>query len=129
MLKSKLFSKKTSQQCRGASDLVLEHKAAKGGVHYVKANPHHTSTDCSRCGHRQKMPLSVRVFRCEQCGLTMCGDTNSAINVYAGATHGSGVGWDMTSCFPTRCALQASVVRHQPAQAGRCWQTSQNSIT
>ncbi len=83
MLKAKLFSKKMSRQRFRAFDLILEHKAAKAGVHYVKVDPRHTSTDCSRCGHRQTMPLSVRTFRCEQCGLTMCRDINSAINICA----------------------------------------------
>ena len=83
LLKTKLFSKKISQQRWGSSDHILEHKAVKAGARYAEVNPSHTSTDCSRCGHRQKMPLSVRIFRCEQCGLTICRDHNSAINVCA----------------------------------------------
>ncbi len=131
MLKTKLFSKQISQQRWGVFDLILEHKAVKAGVHYVKVNPSHTSTDCSRCGHRQTMPASVRTLRCEQCGLTICRDINSAINICArGFPTWSPPGRvGHTSCSPTRCALQTSVVRHQPAQAGRCWQTPQNSIT
>ena len=83
LLKTKLFSKQMSQQRWGSFDLILEHKAAKAGIHYAGVNPRHTSTDCSRCGHRQKMPLSVRIFRCEQCGLSICRDHNAAINVCA----------------------------------------------
>ena len=85
LLKSRWFSKQMSQQRWGAFDLMLEHKAVKAGVRYVKVNPRHTSTDCSQCGHRQKMPLSERTFRCEQCGLRLCRDINSAINIRARA--------------------------------------------
>ena len=83
LLRTKLFSKKMSQQRWGSIDLILEYKAVKAGIRYAGVNPSHTSTDCSRCGHRQPMPLNVRIFRCEQCGLSMCRDINSAINVCA----------------------------------------------
>ena len=53
----------------------------KAGVLFVMVNPAYTSTDCSSCGHRQPMPLEVRVYECPQCGLVMCRDRNSAINV------------------------------------------------
>ena len=83
LLKTKWFSKQMSQQRWGSFDLILEHKAVKAGVRYAEVNPRHTSTDCSRCGHRQPMPLSVRTFRCEQCELRLCRDHNAAINVCA----------------------------------------------
>jgi putative transposase len=34
--------------------------AAEADRPFVKVNPAYTSQDCSRCGHRQKMPLSER---------------------------------------------------------------------
>ena len=83
LLKTKWFSKQMSQQRWGSFDLILEHKAVKAGARYAGVNPSHTSTDCSRCGHRQPMPLSVRTFRCEQCELRLCRDVNSAINIRA----------------------------------------------
>ena len=83
LLRTKLFSKQMSQQRWGSFDLILEYKAAKAGIRYAGVNPSHTSTDCSRCGHRQKMPLNVRTFRCEQCELRLCRDINAAINICA----------------------------------------------
>ncbi len=44
-----------------------------------------TSTDCSACGRRQPMPMGVRVFRCEACGLVLDRDVNAACNVCARA--------------------------------------------
>jgi transposase len=37
-----------------------------------------TTQTCSRCGHRQKIPLSQRIFKCERCGLRLDRDVNSA---------------------------------------------------
>ena len=72
-----------TEQRWGAFDLILEHKAEKAGVPYVKVNPSHTSTDCSRCGHRQPMPLGTRVYRCGHCRLDLCRDVNAARNICA----------------------------------------------
>ena len=37
-----------------------------------------TTQTCSRCGHKQKMSLSDRVFKCESCGIEIDRDLNSA---------------------------------------------------
>jgi putative transposase len=44
-------------------------------------NPAFTSQDCSQCGHRQKMPLAEREYRCPCCGLILGRDHNAALNV------------------------------------------------
>ena len=81
MARSKRFSKKLHEQRWGTNDQIVEHKAGKAGVPFVMVNPAYTSTDCSSCGHRQPMPLGVRVYECPQCGLVMCRDRNAAINI------------------------------------------------
>ncbi len=41
-----------------------------------------SSKRCSRCGHvKEALLLSERVFRCEQCGLVIARDCNSALNL------------------------------------------------
>ena len=40
-----------------------------------------TSQDCSRCGHRNKITLATRVYRCSRCGLVIHRDRNGALNV------------------------------------------------
>src|SRR5712692_11277241 len=42
----------------------LAAKAEEAGRKFVKVNPAYTSQTCNRCGHRQKMPLDVRIFDC-----------------------------------------------------------------
>ena len=100
MLRSKRFSRKMSDQRWAAFDTILEHKAAKAGIRYEKVDPANTSTDCSDCGHRQPMPIKVRVFDCRACELMLDRDLNAAINIRARA------GWPRgrEGHPPTRCA-------------------------
>ena len=85
MLRSKRFSKKLSEQRWVALGKILEHKAAKAGIRFVRVNPKHTTTDCSSCGHRQAMPLDQRVFHCVACGMCTDRDLNAAMNIRARA--------------------------------------------
>jgi putative transposase len=56
-------------------------KAEWAGRAFIAVNPAYTSQDCSRCGHRQKMPLSDRIYRCPCCGLELDRDLNAARNI------------------------------------------------
>ncbi len=60
---------------------LLAYKAAWAGRQFVAVNPAYTSQTCSACGHRQKMPLSERVFECSCCGLVLGRDHNAARNI------------------------------------------------
>lgn len=40
-----------------------------------------SSKTCSRCGHRQPMPLQIRTFQCGSCGFVIGRDLNAAINL------------------------------------------------
>src|SRR5437773_420343 len=56
-------------------------KAEEAGRIAVKVNPANTSQTCSRCGHRQKMPLDVRVFACPCCHVQCDRDLNATLNI------------------------------------------------
>jgi putative transposase len=56
-------------------------KAEEAGREVVRVNPAYTSQTCSACGHRQPMPLSVRVYECPQCGLLIHRDHNGSKNI------------------------------------------------
>ncbi len=58
-------------------------KAEEAGRAFVKVNPAYTSQTCSRCSHRQKMPLSERVYECPCCLLSIDRDLNASLNIRA----------------------------------------------
>jgi putative transposase len=59
----------------------LSSKAEEAGRKYIAVNPAYTSQTCSTCGHRQKMPLDMRVFTCPCCHLQLDRDLNAAKNI------------------------------------------------
>jgi putative transposase len=59
----------------------LSYKAEWAGREFVKVSPAYTTQDCSRCSHRQVMPLDKRVYDCPNCGLSLNRDTNAARNI------------------------------------------------
>src|SRR5204863_6223778 len=69
----------------------LSCKAEEAGRQFVKVVPAYTSQDCSRCHHRQKMPLSERVYHCPCCLLSLDRDLNAALNIRAVGLHSLGV--------------------------------------
>ena len=65
-------------------------KAEEAGREVVRVNPAYTSQTCSACGHRQPMPLSVRVYECPHCGLVIQRDHNGSKNILAEAVQAVG---------------------------------------
>ena len=84
LIRNSALSDRISQQRWGMFLHLLEVKAARAGLAYKQVNPRNTSLDCSRCKHRKPkkdLPLEVRVYECERCGLRLDRDVNAAINV------------------------------------------------
>jgi putative transposase len=69
----------------------LSSKAAEAGRTLVKVNPAYTSQTCSRCGHRQKIPLSERIFDCPCCHVQLDRDLNASRNILALGLQGLGL--------------------------------------
>jgi len=69
----------------------LSRKAEEAGRAFVKVNPAYTSQTCSTCGHRQKMPLSERVFDCPCCSVQLDRDLNASLNIRALGLQGLGL--------------------------------------
>src|SRR6266704_1647566 len=69
----------------------LSSKAEEAGRTCVKVNPAYTSQDCSRCHHRQTMPLSERTYHCPCCLLSIDRDLNAALNIRAVGLHRLGL--------------------------------------
>ena len=61
---------------------MVRRKAEGAGAIVIEVDPRNTSRTCSGCGHvKAVLPLSQRVYRCDQCGLVMDRDRNAAINI------------------------------------------------
>lgn len=65
----------------GQFQTLLTNKAEKAGQLIVEVKPHGTTTECSRCGHKVKKPLSQRQHNCPKCNLSIGRDLNAAINI------------------------------------------------
>ncbi len=61
--------------------ILVFYKAANAGRIAVRVNPAYTTQDCSKCGHRQKMPLSERMYSCPCCRLVIDRDLNASLNI------------------------------------------------
>ena len=60
----------------------LRFKAAEAGTTLILVDPRNTSRTCSMCGNvRSELPLSMRTYHCECCGMVMDRDWNAAINI------------------------------------------------
>jgi IS605 OrfB family transposase len=61
---------------------MLAYKCELFGKKLHVIDESYTSQMCHRCKRLQPMPLWKRTYRCENCGLVMDRDENSAINIY-----------------------------------------------
>jgi len=60
----------------------LEYKSKMYGSEVIVVNRFFPSTKkCSKCGHKQEMPLKERTFNCGGCGLSLNRDLNAALNL------------------------------------------------
>ena len=79
---SKLWGRKVHDLSWYSFVQMLTYKSARAGklVRMIgRFDP--SSQICSCCGHRQPMPLSVRTYKCPDCGMVMDRDQNAARNI------------------------------------------------
>ncbi len=81
MLHNHCLAKSIADASWSAFFAQLSSKAEEAGRVFVKVNPAYTSQTCSQCGHRQKMPLSERIFDCPCCFVHLDRDLNAARNI------------------------------------------------
>src|SRR5215813_3812809 len=68
MVKNHRLAKAILDVAWGQFFAITKSKAESAGRRFERVNPRYTSQTCSNCGHRQKMPLAIRIFECEKCG-------------------------------------------------------------
>ena len=74
--------KATMDNGYGMFQSMLEYKLLERGKYFVKVDKWFPSSQiCHCCGHRQKMPLKIRVYQCPECGMVFDRDWNAAINI------------------------------------------------
>jgi putative transposase len=83
MVHNHCLAKSISDVAWGQFLEYVSYKAENAGRKFVKVNPAYTTQTCSRCGHRQKLTLSDRVFNCPCCGLAIDRDHNASLNILA----------------------------------------------
>lgn len=77
------LAKSISDAAWSAFFSALFYKAECAGRTCVAVNPAYTSQTCSSCGHRQKMSLGKRIYKCPCCHLEIDRDLNASINILA----------------------------------------------
>ena len=100
MLHNHCLAKSISDVAWSAFFSQLSYKAEEAGRQFVKVNPAYTSQTCSRCGHRQKMLLSERVYHCPCCLLSIDRDLNAALNIRAVGLHSLGIALEASVIYP-----------------------------
>jgi putative transposase len=81
MVRNRRLAKAILDVAWGQFFAITKSKAENAGRTFERVNPRYTSQTCSNCGHRQKMPLAIRVYECEKCGFVCDRDHNAAINL------------------------------------------------
>jgi putative transposase len=81
MVKNRRLARAISDVAWGRFFNMTKSKAENAGRTFERVPPRYTSQICSKCGHRQKMPLAVRVYECAKCGAVIGRDHNSAITI------------------------------------------------
>jgi putative transposase len=61
---------------------MLEYKCVRFGKELHIISERDTTKMCHVCKRKKDMPLWIRTYRCENCGLVMDRDENSAVNIY-----------------------------------------------
>ena len=83
MMKNHCLSKAIGDVGWGMFTNFLEYKAARAGKGFIKVNRFFPSSkSCSCCMHVQaSMPLNIRSWRCDKCGILHDRDINAAQNI------------------------------------------------
>jgi putative transposase len=91
MVRNRKLARAISDQGFGAARRMLGYKTGWHGGQLILADRFYPSSKiCSGCGAvKAKLPLHVRVFTCESCGLTLDRDVNAARNLLNVAASGA----------------------------------------
>jgi len=115
MVRNRHLARAISDVGLGEFRRQLEYKCRWYGSRLTVAPRFYPSTKrCSSCGHvKDEMPLSIRVYECEHCGLVLDRDLNAALNLVAvSSTETLNACGDLASTVPAR-ALRAGSLKQE----------------
>lgn len=82
MVKNHHLAKSISDASWSVFTGILTYKAPSAGGEVVEIDRFYPSSQiCCECGHKQDMPLSKRIYKCDNCGAEIPRDKNSANNI------------------------------------------------
>src|SRR5215510_14882421 len=81
MVRNRRLAQAISGVAWGRFFRMTKSKAENAGRTFERVDPRYTSQICSGCGHRQKMPLAMRIYECGKCGIVIGRDHNAAITI------------------------------------------------
>ncbi|PGK52518.1 hypothetical protein CN918_32555 [Priestia megaterium] len=88
MKRNRKFAKSIQDASWGTFVKLLKYKATEKGKTIVEVDRYFPSTKtCSRCGHKEIIPLHLRTFTCTRCHLKIHRDYNAALNLEQKAVH------------------------------------------
>ncbi|WP_375336021.1 RNA-guided endonuclease InsQ/TnpB family protein [Nocardia sp. SYP-A9097] len=126
MLRNRRLARRIADASFGEIRRQLTYKGDWAGTTTVVADRWFPSSKtCSACGLvKAKLPLHVRVFQCDGCGLILDRDVNAATNLAALAVNvsaGTGVAGDqdVTTSNPRRADRKTRITRPGVAGVGR----------
>jgi putative transposase len=115
MTRNRALARAIADQGFGTARRMLAYKTTWNGGYLTLADRWYPSSKtCSGCGAvKAKLPLHVRVFTCESCGLVMDRDLNAAANLLnLGTASGAGTG-------PGHAGANACGAAVRPGPAGQ----------
>jgi putative transposase len=81
MVHNHCLSKSIMDAAWGQFAKYLSYKAENAGRKLIRVNPAYTSQTCSKCGHRESIKLSDRIYTCSCCKVSIDRDYNASLNI------------------------------------------------
>jgi transposase, IS605 OrfB family, central region len=115
MLRNRRLARHIADTGFGEIRRQLDYKTSwRGGRLHVADRWYPSSKTCSGCGAvKAKLPLRVRAYQCEECGLVLDRDVNAALNLAALVRHVTGSG-------PETVNGRGADRKTRPGRAGGC---------
>ena len=83
LLKNKHLARYIQENCWYEFKRQIKYKSEEYGIKLIEANKFYPSSKtCSCCGNiKKELPLKIRTYRCEECGLVIDRDYNASLNL------------------------------------------------